>query len=149
MIKGDMCLKIIEKGKPKDVIIKEGEVTWIICIHSLCGVFFGTQLEHTSGDKSQRQITSCILKNLSPWKGVQNEISLNLCSLLHTRVVIKSWGPGIFPGYWESGPQLLLLKNRRKIEPKEIPSRLIPRLLVVFTRQLEILVTTLAYITVK
>lgn len=26
MIKGDMCLKIIEKGKPKDVIIKEGEV---------------------------------------------------------------------------------------------------------------------------
>ena len=39
--------------------------------------------------------------------------------------------------------RLLLLENRRKIEPKEIPSRLIPRLLVVFTRQLEILVTTL------
>ena len=52
-------------------------------------------------------------------------------------------GPGIFPGYEESGPRLLLLKDRRKIEPKEIPSRLIPRLLVVFTRQLEILVTTL------
>ena len=33
--------------------------------------------------------------------------------------------------------------NRRKIEPKEIPSHLIPRLLVVFIRQLEILVTTL------
>ena len=31
----------------------------------------------------------------------------------------------------------------RKIEPKEIPSCLIPRLLVVFTRQLEILVTFL------
>ena len=30
------------------------------------------------------------------------------------------------------------------MEPKEIPSCLIPRLLVVFTRQLEILVTTLA-----
>ena len=29
------------------------------------------------------------------------------------------------------------------MEPKEIPSRLSPRLLVVFTRQLEILVTTL------
>ena len=43
----------------------------------------------------------------------------------------------------ESGPRLLLLENRRKIQPKEIPSRLIPRLLVVFTRQLEILVTTL------
>ena len=40
-------------------------------------------------------------------------------------------------------PQLLFLENRRKIEPKEIPSRLIPHLLVVFTRQLEILVTTL------
>ncbi|CAG2180001.1 unnamed protein product [Oppiella nova] len=26
MIKGDMCLKVIEKGKPKDVIIKEGQV---------------------------------------------------------------------------------------------------------------------------
>jgi len=26
MVKGDMCLNIIEKGKPKDVIIKEGEV---------------------------------------------------------------------------------------------------------------------------
>ena len=35
------------------------------------------------------------------------------------------------------------MENRRKIEPKEIPSRLIPRLLVVFTRQLEVLVTTL------
>ena len=59
------------------------------------------------------------------------------------RVVIKSRGPGIFPGYQESGPRLLLLENRRKIEPKEIAIYLIPRLLVVFTRQLEILVTTL------
>ena len=31
----------------------------------------------------------------------------------------------------------------RKIKPKEIPSCLISRVLVVFTRQLEILVTTL------
>ena len=42
----------------------------------------------------------------------------------------KRVAPGYF--YW-------------KIEPKEIPSPLIPRLLVVFTRQLEILVTTLMY----
>ena len=55
---------------------------------------------------------------------------------LYSRVVIKSRGPGILP-------RLLLLENGRKIEPKEIPSHLIPRLLVVFTRQLEILVTTL------
>ena len=59
------------------------------------------------------------------------------------RVVIKSRGPGILPGYYECGPWLLLLKNRTKIEPKELPSCLIPRLLVVFTQQLEILVTTL------
>ena len=32
MVKGDMCLKIIEKGKPKDVIIKEGEVWNVECI---------------------------------------------------------------------------------------------------------------------
>ena len=42
-----------------------------------------------------------------------------------SRVVIKSRGLGIFPGYEESGPWLLLLENRRKIEPKEIPSCLI------------------------
>ena len=59
------------------------------------------------------------------------------------RVVIKSRGPGIFPGYYESRPQLLLLENRRKIEQQEKPRHLIPRLPVVFTRQLEILVTTL------
>ena len=59
------------------------------------------------------------------------------------RVFIKSQGPGIFTDYQESGPQLLLLENGRKIEPKEICSRLIPHLLVVFTRQLEILATIL------
>ena len=59
------------------------------------------------------------------------------------RAVIKSWGPGFSPGYYECGPRLLLLENRRKKEPKEIPSCLIPRLLVLFTRQLEILVATL------
>ena len=48
-------------------------------------------------------------------------------------------------GRGESGPRLLLLENRRKIEPNEIPSCLIPRLLVVITWQLEILVTTVGY----
>ena len=62
------------------------------------------------------------------------------------RAVIKSRGPGISPAYYECGPRLLLLENRRKIEPKEIPCCLIPRLLVVFTRQLEILVTTLPWV---
>ena len=40
-------------------------------------------------------------------------------------------------------PPATFIGIRRKIEPKEIPSCLIPRLLVVFTRQLEILVTAL------
>ena len=53
------------------------------------------------------------------------------------------WGPGISPGYYECGPGLLLLENRRKLEPKETPRCLIPRLLVVFTQKLEILATTL------
>ena len=52
----------------------------------------------------------------------------------------------ISPGYYERDPRLLSEENRRKIEPKEILSCLIPRLLIVFTRQLEILVTTLLYI---
>ena len=56
---------------------------------------------------------------------------------------LRAGRPGISSGYYECGPQLLSYKNRRKIESKEIPSRLIPRLLVAFTRQLEILVTTL------
>ena len=47
------------------------------------------------------------------------------------RAVIKSRGP--YPAYYECGPGLLLLENRRKLEPKETPRCLIPRLLVVFS----------------
>ena len=60
------------------------------------------------------------------------------------RAVIKSRGPS--PAYYECGPGLLLLENRRKLEPKETPRCLIPRLLVVFTQQLEILATTLSLV---
>ena len=59
------------------------------------------------------------------------------------RAVIKSWGPGISPVYYECGPWLLSLEKGRKVEAKETPSCLIPRPVVVFTRQLDILVTTL------
>ncbi|XP_028409768.1 3-hydroxyanthranilate 3,4-dioxygenase-like [Dendronephthya gigantea] len=31
MVKGNMCLKVMEQGKPKDVIIKEGEVFLLPC----------------------------------------------------------------------------------------------------------------------
>ena len=55
---------------------------------------------------------------------------------LWRRAVIKSRGPGTSPGYYECGSRLLLLENRRKLEPKETPKCSIPRLL-------EILATTL------
>ena len=35
------------------------------------------------------------------------------------KAVIKSWGPGIFPSYYDHGPQLLAKENRRKKEPKD------------------------------
>ena len=54
-------------------------------------------------------------------------------------------GAGISPGYYECDPRLLLMENKRKLEPKETPKSLIPCLLVVFTRQLEILTTTLGW----
>ena len=58
---------------------------------------------------------------------------------------MKRWVPGISLSYYECLPRLLSKENERKIEPKDIPSCFIPRLLslVVFTWQLEILVTTL------
>ena len=66
-----------------------------------------------------------------------------LIETVFNRAVTKRRGPGISPSYYERLPWLLSKENKRKIEPKEIPSCLIPRLLVVFTWQLEILVTTL------
>ena len=55
------------------------------------------------------------------------------------RAFIKRRGLGISPGYYEDVPGYF----HTKIEPKEIPSCLIPRPLFVSTRQLKILVTTL------
>ena len=66
-----------------------------------------------------------------------------LCVHLRDRAVIKRRGPGISPGYYEHEPRLLSSENGRKIEAEEIPSCLIPHLLVVFTRQLDIFVTSL------
>ena len=60
-----------------------------------------------------------------------------------TRAVVKSQGLAISSVFYERGPWLVALVNRRKIEPKEIPSCFITHLLVVFTWQLEILVTSL------
>ena len=56
-----------------------------------------------------------------------------------TGVVIKSRGPGIFPGYF-------YWKIEEKWNQKKSLAVWFPRLLVVFTRQLEILVTTLVFL---
>ena len=56
---------------------------------------------------------------------------------------LRAGGRGFPPATMSVAPRLLLLENRRKLEPKETPRCLIPHLLVVFTRQLEILTTTL------
>ena len=61
-----------------------------------------------------------------------------------TGLSLRAGGWGFSLATKRVAPRLLLLDNRRKIEPKEIPSHLIPLLLVVLTRQLEILVTTLS-----
>ena len=58
----------------------------------------------------------------------------------HAGLSLRAGGRGFSPATKRVAPGYFYWK----IEPKEIPSRLIPRLLVVFTRQLEILVTTLS-----
>ena len=68
---------------------------------------------------------------------------MSILKFRHLQAVIKSRGPVISPGSYERGPQLVAQENRRTIEPKEIPGWLIPHLLVVFTWQLEILLTSL------
>ena len=83
-----------------------------------------------------------LLTQVSQPQHNQFEISHHLPPYKETKIiiraVIKRRGPGISPSYYEHG--------RRKIEPTGIPSCLIPHLLVVFTRQLEILVTALIII---
>ena len=79
---------------------------------------------------------------------MQNTARINVKKLHKPGVVITGKVHTVYtvePGYYECGPQLLSVENKRKTEPKEIPSRLIPHLLVVFTRQLEILETTLVH----
>ena len=74
--------------------------------------------------------TRTLLRNLRLLRKVKRLRSnqKKLCKQL-SRVVIKSRGPGISPGYQGCGLRLLLLENRRKIEQIEIPSWLIPCLL--------------------
>ena len=60
-----------------------------------------------------------------------------------TGLSLRAEGRGFSPATKRVAPGYFYWKIEEKPKPKEIPSRLIPRLLVVFTQQLEILVTTL------
>jgi len=70
-------------------------------------------------------------------------ISLEGCSILNSGLSLRGGDWGSPPATKNVAPSYSHRKKRRKIEPKEIPSCLILRLLVVFTPQLEILVTAL------
>ena len=91
--------------------------------------------------------TAIILSQLNNWFTISgfNFIYAVILRLLICLSPLSSIGAVIKSGELEieCGLQLLLLESRRNIEPKEIPSCLIPCLLVVFTWELEILVTTL------
>ena len=67
---------------------------------------------------------------------VLSRIAQKTAALMGLKIMLlRGGGQGISPGYFQM-----------KIEPKETPSCLIPHPLVVFTQQLEILVTTLYFI---
>ena len=68
---------------------------------------------------------------------------LYITTWIKTRQGFKEPGATDSPSCYEHGPRLVAQENRRKTEPKEIPSCLIPCLLVVFTWKLESLVTSL------
>ena len=69
-----------------------------------------------------------------------------LKTFLLTGLSLRAGGRGFSPATKRVVPGFFYWKIEEKIEPKEIPSCWIPRLLVVFNQQLEILVTTLPYL---
>ena len=88
---------------------------------------------------------------------ITDRIGLHLSPVTITNNILK-WviypAPGLSlrggchefrPATMNVTPRLLSSENRRKIKPKETPDCLISHLLVIFTRQHEILVTTLQY----
>ena len=76
---------------------------------------------------------------------------LNIILILHCictfTAVTNNPEPGISPGYYERQPHFFhtWVKNKRKMEPKELLSWAIPLLIITYTRQLEILATTRYY----
>ena len=79
----------------------------------------------------------------SPLAQVTTSGNKEITCLLLNRTVIKRREPGISPGYYECDPRLFLNRTNIHVALKEIASSFIPRLLVVFTRQVQILVISL------
>ena len=68
------------------------------------------------------------------------------CVLMYAGLSFEGWVPGIFLGYDKCDSSLLSWLNRRKTKPKEIHCWLISHQHVVFTLQLEILVTAVLWL---
>ena len=79
----------------------------------------------------------------SPLAQVTTPGNKEITFLLSIRTVIKRQGQGISPDYNVCDPQLFLNRRNIHVALKEIASSFIPRLLVVFTRQVQILVISL------
>ena len=79
----------------------------------------------------------------SPLAQVTTSGNKEITFLLLIRTVIKRRGPGISPGYYVCDPRLFLNRTNIHVALKEIAISFIPRLLVVFTRQVQILVISL------
>ena len=62
---------------------------------------------------------------------------------MESRLSLRDGDREFPPATMSVAPATFIGKNRRKIEPKDFPSCLIAYLLVVFTQQHKILVTTL------
>ena len=55
------------------------------------------------------------LKNFLVWETAKiSQCCQQFPHEMKSRAVIKSWGPGIFPGYYECGRRLLLLGKKKE-----------------------------------
>ena len=82
----------------------------------------------------------CEAEILEPLAYTTPSIQLNVATLYKTKLLsprrsLRAGGRGFPPGYNECGSWLLLLENKRNLEPKDIPSCSIPHLHVLLSLQ--------------
>ena len=97
----------LTKGNVRTAVILGWCVEWVSKMSKLVGLIFFMSISTSLPSVEQKLFNELIF-----W------------------AVIKRPGPGISLGYYECGPRLLSLENGRKVEPKKIPSCLIPHRLV-------------------